>query len=135
MATDAPRPRGRRSSLGYAVVLLGAALFVASVFLPYARYMVLPPAPRQTSTISLYQQLPLGNGGGADLGALLYLFGGVATVAAVAVVALVRGEPRPVLSALLEGAAVAWSLTWIGALLRLGTLLDSSWRSVSGSRP
>ena len=29
---------GRRSSLGYAIVLLGAALFLASCFLPYYGY-------------------------------------------------------------------------------------------------
>jgi hypothetical protein len=60
------------------------------------------------------------------LSSLLYLFGGVAPVAAAAVVALVRGERRPVLPALLVGAVVAWSLTWIGALLRLGTFLGAS---------
>jgi len=110
-----------RSSLGYAIVFLGAALFVASCFLPYVGYPVLPARGEQT-TISLYQQLTLGpNGGSSDLSALLYLFGGIAPVAAVAVVALVRGERRPVLPALLVGAVVAWSLTWIGALLRLGT--------------
>jgi hypothetical protein len=38
----------------------------------------------------------------------------------------VRGERRPVLPALLVGAVVAWSLTWIGALLRLGTFLGAS---------
>ena len=127
MATEGPGIRALRSSLGYAIVLLGAALFVASCFLPYTRYTVLPPAPREAATISLYQQLTQGLlGGGSDLGALLYLFGGVAAVVAVAVVALVRGERRPVLPALLVGAVVAWSLTWIGALLRLGTLLDAS---------
>lgn len=127
MATDDPGSRARRSSLGYAIVLLGAALFVASCFLPYTGYTVLPPAARETGTFSLYQQLTQGpNGGGPDLSALLYLFGGVAPVAAVAVVALMRGERGPILPALLLGAVVAWSLTWIGALLRLGTYLDAS---------
>jgi hypothetical protein len=45
-----------RSSLGYAIVFLGAALFVASCFLPYVGYPVLPARGEQT-TISLYQQL------------------------------------------------------------------------------
>ena len=127
VATDGLGPRAPRSTLGYAIVLLGAALFVASCFLPYTRYEVLPPAPRQTMTISLYQQLTEGLlGGGSDLGALLYLFGGVAPVAAIAVVALVRGERRPVLPALLVGAVAAWSLTWIGALLRFGTFPDDT---------
>lgn len=115
-----------RSSLGYAIVLLGAALFVASCFLPYVGYEGLS-IPGTKTTTSLYQQLTLGpNGGSSDLSSLLYLFGGVAPVAAAAVVALVRGERRPVLPALLVGAVVAWSLTWIGALLRLGTFLGAS---------
>lgn len=127
MVSDGPGSRARRSSLGYAIVLLGAALFVASCFLPYMGYTVLPPAPRETATFSLYQQLTQGpNGGGSDLGALLYLFGGVAPVAAVAVVTLMRGEQGAIPPALLLGAVVAWSLTWIGALLRLGTFLDAS---------
>jgi hypothetical protein len=115
-----------RSSLGYAIVLLVAALFVASCFLPYVGYAGLS-IPGTKTTTSLYQQLTLGpNGGSSDLSSLLYLFGGLAPVAAVAVVALVRGERRPVLPALLVGAVVAWSLTWIGALLRLGTFLGAS---------
>lgn len=115
-----------RSSLGYAIVLLGAALFVASCFLPYVGYKGLS-IPGTKTTTTLYQQLTLGpNGGSSDLSSLLYLFGGVAPVAAVAVVALVRGERRPVLPALLVGAVVAWSLTWIGALLRLGSFLGAS---------
>jgi hypothetical protein len=115
-----------RSSLGYAIVLLGAALFVASCFLPYVGYAGLS-IPGTKTTTSLYQQLTLGpNDGSSDLSSLLYLFGGVAPVAAVAVVALVGGDRRPVLPALLVGAVVAWSLTWIGALLRLGTFLGAS---------
>ena len=142
MAIDAPGSRARRSGLGYAVVVLGAALFVASCFLPYMGYTGVP-APGTKTTVSLYQQLTLGpDGGSSDLSVLLYLFGGVAPVAAVAVVALVRGERRParptssgtrsarasspVLPALLVGAVGAWSLTWIGALLRLGTFLGTS---------
>ncbi len=115
-----------RSSLGYAIVLLGAALFVASCFLPYVGYAGLS-IPGTKTTTSLFQQLTLGpNGGSSDLSSLLYLFGGVTPVAAVAVVALVRGDRRPMLPALLVGAVVAWSLTWIGALLRLGTFLGAS---------
>lgn len=127
MAADDPGSWARRSTLGYAVVLLGAALFVASCFLPYMGTTLLPLTPRGTATFSLFQQLIWGgNGGGSDLGALLYLFGGVAPVAVVAVVALIRGERRPVLPAFLGGAVVAWSLTWIGAMLRLGTFLDDT---------
>jgi hypothetical protein len=126
MAVEDRRTRAPGSRLGYAIVLLGAALFVASCFLPYVGYTGLS-IPGTKTTTSLYQQLTLGpNGGSSDLSSLLYLFGGVAPVAAVAVVALVRGERRSVLPALLVGAVVACSLTWIGALLRLGTFLGAS---------
>src|SRR6266498_2979624 len=96
-AHDVKRASGTadRSSLGYAIVLLGAALFVASCFLPYVGYAGLS-IPGTKTTTSLYQQLTLGpNGGSSDLSSVLYLFGGVAPVAAVAVVALVRGDRRP----------------------------------------
>jgi hypothetical protein len=123
MATNVRPPRGPGSTLGYAIVLLGAGLFVTSCFLPYNGFEVLGER-----TISLYQQLMLGpNDSSSDLGALLYLFGGVAPVAVVATVGLVRGEGRAGLPSLLVGAAAAWSLTWIGVLLRLGTFAGASW--------
>jgi hypothetical protein len=126
MAKDVPGSGVRRSTLGYAIVLLGSTLFVASCFLPYVGYAGLA-VPGTKTTTSLYQQVTFGpNGGSSDLSALLYLFGGVAPVAAVAVVVLIRGERRPVLPALLAGAAVAWSLTWLGALLRLGSFPGTS---------
>jgi hypothetical protein len=121
MATNIRPPRGPGSALGYAIVLLGAGLFVTSCFLPYNGFNVVGER-----TISLYQQLTLGpNGSSSDLGALLYLFGGVAPVAVVAIVGLVRREERTGLPFLLVGAVAAWSLTWIGVLLRLGTF--ASW--------
>jgi hypothetical protein len=123
MGTHSRRSRGPGSTLGYAIVLLGAGLFVTSCFLPYNGFAVLGER-----TISLYQQLTLGpNDSSSDLGALLYLFGGVAPVAVVASVGLVRGEGRTGLPSLLVGAVAAWSLTWIGVLLRLGTFAGASW--------
>jgi hypothetical protein len=98
-------------------VLLGAALFVTSCFLPY--YAV-GAGRRKISLFELLAQGPLG----ADsyhLGALLYLFGGVAPVATVAVIALARGERGPVPPSVLVGAVIAWSLTWIGVLVNTGT--------------
>jgi hypothetical protein len=122
MATDASGFRARRSTLGYAIVLLGAGLFVTSCFLPYNGFEVLGER-----SISLYQQLMLGpNGGSSDLGALVYLFGGVAPVAVVAIVGLARSERRTGVPFLLVGAVAAWSLTWIGVLLRLGTFQGAS---------
>jgi hypothetical protein len=112
----APRPRVR---LGYLVVLVGAAGFVASCFLPYSGLSMLPDGSR---TVSLYEQLvSLGpNDGGSDVGALLFLFGGVASVAVIAVMGVSRGGLRP--SAASMAAAVAvWSLTWIGLMIREAT--------------
>jgi hypothetical protein len=95
---------------------------MTSCFLPYNGFSILGE-----KTISLYQQLALGpNGRSSDLGALLYLFGGVAPVAVVAIVGLARGERWTGLPFLLVGAVAGWSLTWIGVLLRLGTFARAS---------
>jgi hypothetical protein len=94
-AHETGRSRARRPTLGYAVVLLGAALFVTSCFLPY--YGV-----AGERSVSLYDQLLVAQGGGLELGAILFLFGGVATVVVVAFVGLTRGE-RPSLRAFLAG--------------------------------
>lgn len=118
MAHEVHRSPARRSSLGYAVVVLGAGLFVTSCFLPYTGFL-----GTEAKTISLFEQLKLPSGEASDLSALLYLFGGVAPVAAVAIVALVRAERGRGLPFLLIGAVAAWSLTWIGILWQYGTFL------------
>jgi hypothetical protein len=116
MASEDRRTRAPGSSVGYAIVLLGAALFVATCFLPYYGF----PGGQ---SVSLYDQLLVGNDGGFELGAKLFLFGGVATVVVVALVGLRRGE-RPSGRAFLAGAVAAWSLTWIGSLLQTGSLRE-----------
>jgi hypothetical protein len=132
MAEDR-RTRATRSRVGYAIVLIGCALFVVACFLPY--YGV-----AGGRSVTLYDQLVVAQDGGLELGAILFLFGGVATVVVVAILGLTRGE-RPSLRAFLAGAVAAWSLTWIGSLLRAATLREnaltgrSRWRSASGSRP
>jgi hypothetical protein len=118
MAHEVHRTRTRGSALGYAVVLLGAALFVTSCFLPYY-------GSAGGRSVALYDQLLMAQGGGSELGAILFLFGGVATVVVVAIVGLTRGE-RPSLRAFLVGAVVAWSLTWIGSLLQSATLRENA---------
>ncbi len=118
MAHEGRRSRARRSTLGCAVVLLGAVLFVTSCFLPYYGVAGGPSA-------SLYDQLLVTQDGGFELGAILFLFGGVATVVVAALVGLTRGE-RPSLRAFLAGAVAAWSLTWIGSLLQTATLRDAA---------
>jgi hypothetical protein len=118
VATGRSRPRVR---LGYLVVLVGAAGFVASCFLPYDGLTILPDGSR---TVSLYEQLvSLGpNDGGSDFGALLFLFGGVASVAVIAIMGATRGGLRP--SAATMAAAVSvWSLTWIGLMIREATFV------------
>jgi hypothetical protein len=102
----------RASRVGYLVVLLGAALFVAGCFVPY--YGFEGPAQR---TFSLYEQQTSGPFDGASLGRLLYLFAGVAIVTSIAVVGVARSEPQPRVPFMLIGAVAVWSLPWIGVML------------------
>jgi hypothetical protein len=100
------------------VVLLGAALFVTSCLLPYYGFA-------GGRSVSLYDQLLVAQGGGLELGAILFLFGGVATMVVVAILGLTPGE-RPSLRALLAGTVAAWSLTWIGSLLQAANLRENA---------
>jgi hypothetical protein len=118
MVADAHRRRGRGSSVGYVIVLLGAALFVTSCFLPYYGF----PGGRSAS---LYDQLLVAQDGGWELGAKLFLFGGVATVVVVALIGLIGGE-RQSRRGFLAGAVSAWSLTWIGSLLQSADLREGT---------
>ena len=118
MAAEVHPGRGRGFSVGYVIVLLGAALFVTSCFLPYYRF----PGGH---SLSLYDQLSLSQDGGLELGAKLFLFGGVATVVVVAIVGLTRGE-RLSGRGFLTGAVSAWSLTWIGSLLQTASLRETT---------
>ena len=118
VAAEVGRTRAPRSSVGYAVVLLGGALFVATCFLPYYGF----PEGR---SVSLYDQRLVAHDGGYELGVILFLFGGVATVLVIAIIGLTRSE-RPSGGALLAGAAAAWSLTWIGSLLQTASLRESA---------
>lgn len=119
MVADAHRRRGRGSSVGYVIVLLGAALFLTSCFLPYYGF------PGGQHSVSLYDQLLVAQDGGLELGAKLFLFGGVATVVVVALVGLIRGE-RQSGRGFLAGAVSAWSLTWIGSLLQSAGLREGA---------
>jgi hypothetical protein len=118
MAPEDRRTGAPRSSVGYAVVLLGAALFVAACFLPYYGFA-------GGQSVSLYDQQLVAQDGGLDLGAILVLFGGVATVLVVAIVGLTRSE-RLSVRAFLAGAVAAWSLTWIGSLLQTANLREDA---------
>jgi hypothetical protein len=118
MVADAHRRRGRGSSVGYVIVLLGSAMFVTSCFLPYYGF----PGGH---SVSLYDQLLVAQDGGLELGAKLFLFGGVAAVVVVALVGLTRGE-RQSGPSFLAGAVSAWSLTWIGSLLQSAGLREGA---------
>ena len=115
-------PRGHRAA--NVVVLLGAALFVVSCFLPY--YEVL--GPRSVfGGVSLYDQLQfVGDGWVFGLGTFLFLFGAVAVVSAMAIVGVTRTGYRIWTPAMLGVAVLAWATTWFGALLRQTSLLSSS---------
>jgi hypothetical protein len=102
--------------IGYLVVLAGAAGFVASCFVPYYGGGVGPGS----RTVSLYQQGSLGDSVGWYLGSFLFLFGGVATVAFLAIAGLTRRGPRTA-GTTLAATAVAWSLTWTGLMIREAT--------------
>jgi hypothetical protein len=110
--------RTHGSTLGYAVVLLGAALFVTSCFLPYYGFA-------GGRSVTLYDQLLVAQGGGFELGAILFLLGGVATVVVAAILGLTRGE-RASPRAFLAGTVAAWSLTWIGSLLQAANLRENA---------
>jgi hypothetical protein len=115
MAEDR-RTRATRSRVGYAIVLIGCALFVVACFLPYYGF----PGVR---SITFYDQLVVAQDGGLELGAILFVFGGIATVVVVAIAGLPRGG-RPSVRAFLAGAVAAWSLTWIGSLLQTADLRE-----------
>jgi len=118
MAAEVHPGRGRGLSVGYVIVLLGAALFVTSSFLPYYGF----PGGQ---SVSFYDQLLVLQDGGLGLGAKLYQFGGIATVVLVALVGLIRGE-RQSGRGFLAGAVSAWSLTWIGSLLQSAGLREGA---------
>ena len=118
MAAEVRPTRATRSSVGYLIVLLGAALFVTSSFLPYYGF----PGG---GSVSFYAQLWVLQDGGLELGAKLFQFGGIATVAVIALVSLTRGE-REWGRGFLAGAVSAWSLTWIGSLLQTASLRETT---------
>jgi len=116
MAGDIRRTRAAGSSVGYAITLVGAALFVATCFLPYYGFP-------DGGSVSLYDQLLVSPDSGAEFGAILFQFGGVATIVVVAIVGLARGKLNTgSVHFFLAGAVAAWSLTWIGSLLQTASL-------------
>ncbi len=106
-----------RLKIGYLVVLAGAGGFLTSCFVPYYGGGFGPGS----ETVSLYQQGTLGGDSlGWDIGSLLFLFGGVATVSFLAIAGVTRRRPRTAAS-MLAATVVAWSLTWTGLMIREAT--------------
>ncbi|HET7929556.1 MAG TPA: hypothetical protein VFM40_08405, partial [Actinomycetota bacterium] len=109
--------RKARFAIGYAITLIGAVLFVATCFMPYYGFA-------GGGSVSLYDQLMVGRDDGLDLGAILFLLGGVAVVVVVAIVGLARGKRDAGPVQFLAGSVAAWALTWIGSLVRSATLRE-----------
>jgi hypothetical protein len=118
--------RGSGSDAGYVIVLVGVIVFIVGCFLPY--WGVTEPTSASLSLYWLY--IPEGIGARQSVGGLLILFGGVTTLAWIAI-AGIRGSrwTRPALA----GVTVAWSLTWIGTLLAQSASPASVEARVGGS--
>jgi hypothetical protein len=116
---DAPSP-ARRSVVGFAIALAGAAIFVVSSFLPFFRIQVAGVSVGTDS--SFFTQMTQGFGGVDRAGGLVFLFAGVLVVGVVAVVGIAGGSRWPWTPMALLCAAAAWSLTWIGLLAQEGSI-------------
>jgi hypothetical protein len=107
------RPDTGPSSSGYGIVLLGVVGFVVGCFLPFLSGNFLPAE----GTLSLFRLTWSGAGGAFEqVGALLSLFAGAATVGTIALWGISRRRARTPRGALVAGVA-AWTLTWIGVLI------------------
>jgi hypothetical protein len=98
---------------GYVIVLLGVVGFVVGCFLPYLSGVILAPGEDSASLIRLIwtpAEGPL-----EQVGALLNLFAGAATVGVVALLGV--GRQRGWTPHALVAGVAAWTLTWIGVLV------------------
>jgi hypothetical protein len=114
-------PSAGSGVVGYVIVLVGVAGFVLSSFLPYTSFQAVVGADSSASPPLSYYRLVTTTPGGGTLqyvGGLLFLFGGAATVAWVALAGLRHGHhERRRTPSILVAVTVAWSLTWIGLLV------------------
>jgi hypothetical protein len=98
-------------AVGYVIVLVGVAGFVLSCFLPYAQVV-------DRLSMSYYELVTRRRLTLQYLGGLLFLFGGAATVASVALAGLRHGRhERRRTPSILVAVTVAWSSAWIGWLV------------------
>jgi hypothetical protein len=83
------RPSASSGVVGYMLVLVGVAAFVLSCFLLYTRFS-------DQVSISYYRLATMSRGGTLEyVGGILFLFGGTATVAWVALAGLRHGHHLP----------------------------------------
>jgi hypothetical protein len=117
---DAQRSESPVPAVALMIVLLGAAGFVATSFLPLEQFKF-----GLTVTYSLYQLTgqPPGNLV-AHIGGILWLFTGVLTIASISILGL-RNPPYRWTSASLAAAVIVWSTYWIGTLLRTSAVAPS----------
>jgi hypothetical protein len=100
------------SASGYVIVLLGVVGFVAGCFLPYLSGNFLPAE----GTVSLFRLIWLGADGPSEqVGVLLQVFAGAATVGVIALLGI--GRRRAWTPHALVAGAAAWTITWIGVLM------------------
>jgi hypothetical protein len=122
------RPSAGSGLIGYVIVLVGVAGFVLSCFLPYTTFGVLVAGSPASSTFSFYRLITRSTPDGGTLqyvGGLLFLFGGAATVAWVALAGLRHGHhERRRTPSILVAVTVAWSLSWIGLLVNASGFYD-----------
>jgi hypothetical protein len=107
------RPSAGSGVVGYVIVLVGVAGFVLSCFLPYTSLGDEP-------SISYYQLVTLRRPTLQYMGGLLFLFGGAATVAWVALAGLRHGQhERRRKPSILIAVTLAWCSIWIGLLVNV----------------
>ena len=103
---------------GYVIVLVGVVGFVVSCFLPYESFQG-PAGISFGPTNSYYRLLTTGTGTLQYVAGLLFLFAGAGTVAWVALAGLRHGHhTRRQTPSILVAVTVAWSLSWVGILVR-----------------
>jgi hypothetical protein len=118
MVADAHRPRGRGSSVGLRDRAPGRGAVRDELFLLYYAF----PGGQ---SVSLYDQLLVAQGGGLELGAKLFLFGGVAASwSSPSSVSCEASANRRAASSRARSQRGHW--TWIGSLLQTASLREGA---------
>ena len=96
------------SQLRYLTVLLGAAVFLVTLFLPFAR-----EGSESRSILASWSASPIPG----RLAGYLYLFGGITVVAIVAIAGLTQERARRWTRDAIAIVATAWSFPWLGRIV------------------